>query len=381
MSSPVHSGDCRRFRVRWTREDREILRLAMPALAALIAEPLYILADTAVVGRLGTTQLGGLAVASSLLLIGYSVFIFLAYGTTATVARLLGAKELRRVAHHGIAGALAGVALVVMPPTGLAIYFRFGIDMVYAAFAVMVALSIPIALDGRPAGTSETSPMLGSLILISGSALILTSACIGALEAFMPLLAADVAQSLLTWLYIAFGLSLVVGRLAGGVLGDRIGHAPLSAVSLLGVAGAMAAVSVSAVHAVLLGAAIVTALGIRRCYDEHLRLGICSGHIRPAGEGLGIPVARRRCWHRTGRVRCWLRLRRQPERSPSVHHCCCWGGGCHLVPYGPRIPGHVAPRVASDRRRPRDLSTSDTSPTSRRHGAGIRAAQGGRTHG
>ena len=90
------------LRGRWTREDREILRLAVPALAALVAEPLYILADTAVVGRLGTPQLGGLALASSLLLIGYSVFIFLAYGTTATVARLLGAKELRRAAHHAV---------------------------------------------------------------------------------------------------------------------------------------------------------------------------------------------------------------------------------------------------------------------------------------
>ena len=102
MSSPVSSGDRWRIRVRWTREDREILRLAVPALAALVAEPLYILADTAVVGRLGTPQLGGLAVASSLLLIGYSVFIFLAYGTTATVARLLGANESRRAAHHAV---------------------------------------------------------------------------------------------------------------------------------------------------------------------------------------------------------------------------------------------------------------------------------------
>lgn len=90
------------LRGRWTREDREILRLAVPALAALVAEPLYILADTAVVGRLGTPQLGGLALASSLLLIGYSVFIFLAYGTTATVARLLGANEQRRAAHHAV---------------------------------------------------------------------------------------------------------------------------------------------------------------------------------------------------------------------------------------------------------------------------------------
>ncbi|MDP9020112.1 MAG: MATE family efflux transporter, partial [Actinomycetota bacterium] len=54
--------------------DREILRLALPALGALAAEPLYVLVDTAVVGRLGTPQLGGLAVASTLLLTGYVLF-------------------------------------------------------------------------------------------------------------------------------------------------------------------------------------------------------------------------------------------------------------------------------------------------------------------
>ena len=70
--------------------DREIARLAIPAFGALVAEPLYILADTAVVGHLGTPQLAGLAIASSVLLTGYAIFIFLAYGTTAAVARLLG---------------------------------------------------------------------------------------------------------------------------------------------------------------------------------------------------------------------------------------------------------------------------------------------------
>ncbi len=71
--------------------DREIARLAVPALGALIAEPLYVLADTAVVGRIGTDELAGLAVASAALLSGYAIFIFLAYGTTAAVSRLLGA--------------------------------------------------------------------------------------------------------------------------------------------------------------------------------------------------------------------------------------------------------------------------------------------------
>jgi putative MATE family efflux protein len=84
--------------------DREILRLALPALAALVAEPLYVLADTAVVGHIGPEALAGLAVATSILLVGYAVFIFLAYGTTASVARLLGAGDEREAAHQAVQG-------------------------------------------------------------------------------------------------------------------------------------------------------------------------------------------------------------------------------------------------------------------------------------
>jgi len=55
--------------------------------------PRYLLADTAVVGHLGTPQLAGLAVASTVLNAGYAVFIFLAYGTTAAVARRAGVRH------------------------------------------------------------------------------------------------------------------------------------------------------------------------------------------------------------------------------------------------------------------------------------------------
>ena len=62
---------------------REILRLAVPAFLALIAEPLFLLADSAIIGHLGTAQLAGLGVASATLLTAASIFVFLAYGTTA----------------------------------------------------------------------------------------------------------------------------------------------------------------------------------------------------------------------------------------------------------------------------------------------------------
>ena len=106
------------MRSRLSYDGRELLTLAVPALGALLAEPLYLLADTAVVGRLGTDPLAGLGVASGALLFGYGLCVFLAYGTTAAVARLTGAGEDRRAADQAIQGlwlaAVLGMALAVV---------------------------------------------------------------------------------------------------------------------------------------------------------------------------------------------------------------------------------------------------------------------------
>ena len=78
--------------------DRELLRLALPALGALAAEPLYLLVDTAIVGHLGTPQLAALALAATVLGTSVNLCIFLTYGTTARVARLHGAGDERAAA-------------------------------------------------------------------------------------------------------------------------------------------------------------------------------------------------------------------------------------------------------------------------------------------
>src|SRR6476646_2424581 len=72
--------------------DREILRLSVPALGALVAEPLYVLADTAIVGHLGTRQLAGLAVSGIVLTAAFAVFNFLASSTTAAAPRRAAAE-------------------------------------------------------------------------------------------------------------------------------------------------------------------------------------------------------------------------------------------------------------------------------------------------
>lgn len=97
--------------------DREIFRLAVPTFFALIAEPLFLLTDSAVVGTLGTTALGGLGVAGQILTTFAAVCIFLAYGTTAAVARKYGAGDLAGGLRHGIDGlwlaALIGIAAIL----------------------------------------------------------------------------------------------------------------------------------------------------------------------------------------------------------------------------------------------------------------------------
>ena len=93
--------------------DRDIYRLALPALGALIAEPLYRLTDTAVIGHLGTDELAGMAIANAVLATGFAVFIFLAYGTTSAVARLIGAGEDGRAAHQAVQSLWLAVGLGV----------------------------------------------------------------------------------------------------------------------------------------------------------------------------------------------------------------------------------------------------------------------------
>jgi putative MATE family efflux protein len=78
--------------------DREILRLALPALGALAAEPIYVLADTAIVGHLGRPQIAALGLAGTVLAGAFTIFNFLTYGTTAVVARAIGAGQEERAA-------------------------------------------------------------------------------------------------------------------------------------------------------------------------------------------------------------------------------------------------------------------------------------------
>lgn len=96
--------------------DREIVRLALPALGALAAEPFYVLTDTAILGHLGRPQIAALGLAGTVLAGAFTIFNFLTYGTTAVVARASGAgrrDEAARIAAQSLWASL-GIGLIVL---------------------------------------------------------------------------------------------------------------------------------------------------------------------------------------------------------------------------------------------------------------------------
>jgi putative MATE family efflux protein len=135
------------------QHDREIVALAVPAFGALVAEPLFLMADTAIVGHLGTAQLAGLGVASALLMTAVSVFVFLAYATTAAVARRVGAGDLQAAIRQGMDGIwlalLLGAAVVAVAlPTAPHLVDLFGASDAAAPYAITY---LRISVLGIPA--------------------------------------------------------------------------------------------------------------------------------------------------------------------------------------------------------------------------------------
>jgi putative MATE family efflux protein len=141
--------------------DREIVRLALPALGALAAEPLYVLADTAIVGHLGRPQIAALGLAGTVLAGAFTIFNFLTYGTTAVVARASGAgreEEAARLAAQALWASLgigvvllAGCELVASPLlSGLGGHGRSGhFALVYFRLAAIGLPAALVALAGQ----------------------------------------------------------------------------------------------------------------------------------------------------------------------------------------------------------------------------------------
>jgi putative MATE family efflux protein len=192
-------------------EDGEILRLALPAFGALVAEPLFLLADSAIVGRLGTVPLGGLGVASQALTTLVGISIFLAYGTTAAVARQLGAGQRDAALRQGIDGLWLAAAI------GLA---------VLAAGWPLTPLIVH-AFGGTP-GVSHEAVIYLRISLLGAPAMLVVLAGTGVLRGLQdtrtPLLVAVAANAINIALNAIFVLGLRWG-IAGSAWGTVIAQA------------------------------------------------------------------------------------------------------------------------------------------------------------
>ena len=119
----------------------------MPALGALVAEPLFLATDTALVGHLGADPLAGLGIASTVLATAIGLLVFLAYATTPTVARRLGAGDVAGAVRGGIDGlwlaAGIGVVLAVagVPAAGVLVRAFGPTEAVAAQGATYLAIS------------------------------------------------------------------------------------------------------------------------------------------------------------------------------------------------------------------------------------------------
>ncbi|WP_442878116.1 MATE family efflux transporter [Brachybacterium sp. J144] len=133
--------------------DRDILRLAVPSLGALIAEPLFVLVDSAFIARVSTTSLAGLGVASTVLTTVVGLSVFLAYSTTAAVSRALGAGRRREAISRGVDASwlalLIGAAcLPLLVPAGPWLLGLFGASPAVTAEATVY---LRISAFGLPA--------------------------------------------------------------------------------------------------------------------------------------------------------------------------------------------------------------------------------------
>ncbi|MDP9864072.1 MULTISPECIES: MATE family efflux transporter [Streptosporangium] len=195
--------------------DRQILRLAVPAFGALVAEPLFLLTDTVVVGRLPAPALGALGVASTVLSVLVGLCVFLAYGTTAAVARQIGAGNHRQAMRQGVDGLwlAAGVGLaiiVVVWPLAPWLVQLIGAEGELARQAVTY---LRISLLGVPA----------MLLVLAG-----TGVLRGLQDTATPLLVSVGSFTLNAVLNIVFVLGLgwgVAGSAWGTVLAQSLGAA------------------------------------------------------------------------------------------------------------------------------------------------------------
>ncbi|WP_053387570.1 MATE family efflux transporter [Leucobacter japonicus] len=189
------------------RIDRSIAHLAVPALGALIAEPLFLIVDSALIGHLGAEPLAGLAVAGAVLQTAVGLMVFLAYATTPLVARRRGAGDLRGAVQAGIDG----------------LWLALGIGLVVGGALWVASRPIVIAF-GTATGTAEQALAYLTVSCLGIPAMLVVFAASGLLRGLQdtrtPLAVAAIGftvNALLNWWFI-YGLGLGIAGSAWGTV-------------------------------------------------------------------------------------------------------------------------------------------------------------------
>ncbi len=148
-----------------------------------MAEPLFLLSDAAIVGHLGTPQLAGLGIAAVILQTLVGLCVFLAYGTTASVARQLGAGDTARALAQGVDGVwlaviigvlVTGIGQLLLVPVievfgASAEVNEFAADYLRVALLGVAPLLVMLATTGVLRGLQDTRTPL--VVAIGGNAL------------------------------------------------------------------------------------------------------------------------------------------------------------------------------------------------------------------
>ncbi|TIC89016.1 MATE family efflux transporter [Nocardioides sp. GY 10113] len=234
-------------------EDREIARIAIPAFLALVAEPLFLLGDAAVIGHVGTRELAGLGIAGTVLQTVVGLCVFLAYGTTAGVARQLGAGRRTAALRQGIDG--LWLALAIGLPATL----------------VVVALADPlVAVLGPPAAVAEPAVIYLRVAALGIAPLLLMLAATGVLRGLQDTVTPMVVAIVGSAANLALNVVLVFG---------------LGPVPRLGIAGS----ALGSVLAQAAGAAVLVYVVARAARREGASLRPRADGIRAAGRA-GVPL-------------------------------------------------------------------------------------------
>lgn len=188
--------------------NRDILRLAVPALGALVAEPLFLIVDSALVGHLGVEPLAGLGIASAVLQTIVGLMVFLAYSTTPAVARRFGAGDPSRAVSVGIDG----------------MWLALGIGAVLALVGYLATPAL-VALFGASPVVAEQAEIYLGVSMWGLPAMLVVFAATGLLRGMQntitPLWIAGLgfaSNALLNWLFIyGFGWG-IAGSAVGTVV-------------------------------------------------------------------------------------------------------------------------------------------------------------------